>query len=433
MAQSLFRLSETLTSSHINRLSGEEINYELTVRGLLITGNVENRRKSLRSALRLEKAGHSLIKIKHPYQFDEEINDIKVGIAESTDIFETWNGDNKDNVTLKLSAKLCHLLGRINRSVPGEDNESQFKVKNELMVKITDLIDDCRIKIKRRIYTSTPERIPIDITQLSLIDSESDSSDSEAEPIMHDNNESNSEKLEKINFVPIYKWGLKYSGKMGESINSFLRDVEEHCRSRNVNQKQLLQSAGDLFAETAKMWYRANFKQFSSWDQLVAALKIEFLSPNYDEELYERIKKRTQSPQESVGMYFAIMTTLFEDLNIKLSEKVRIKIIKANLLPLYQNQLALNKPDSLEELKNLCKKLEASRYNVEHYQPPKIHRRNMEPELAVVNEIRCYICRELGHVRRECPKRPQIKCFGCGAPGVIKPKCPKCQGNDNWR
>lgn len=90
--------------------------------------------------------------------------------------------------------------------------------------------------------------------------------------------------------------------------------MEELCRSRNVSKTQLLHSAGDLFVDVAKVWYRANFREFHTWEQMVKGLREEFHPPDYDMEIYEEIRKRTQGKFESIGIYFALMTTLFGNL-----------------------------------------------------------------------------------------------------------------------
>lgn len=46
MAQSLFKISDTLTSSQIGKLSGGELDYELVIKGLAPGSIFEDNRKS---------------------------------------------------------------------------------------------------------------------------------------------------------------------------------------------------------------------------------------------------------------------------------------------------------------------------------------------------------------------------------------------------
>lgn len=434
MAQSLFKVSNSLTSTQVGRLSSEELDYELAIKGLSPGNTIDDKRKSLRAIFRLEKMGHSIERIAYPFKFAEDSTAVQKGIAEIKTLYNEWSGNSQDAVVSKLSAKLCHVLGRINRAVVEIENNSQSKLKNSLLVQITELIEDCKHKCNAVQRTSTPIKtnVPVCLSQIShnVSDSEISESDSDEDIAAHSHHEATNAKS---SFVPVYKWTVRFKGRRGESINAFLRDVEEHCRSRNVNKRQLLQSAGDLFTETAKVWYRANYKKFESWDALVIALKEEFLVPHYDNDLYDQIKKRTQGPSETIGMYFANMSTLFDDLTMRVPEDIKVAIVRSNLMPLYQNQLALNDPKSLEELKSLCKRLEQSRHAVENYHPPRANRNALEPELAVINEVRCFQCGQIGHFQRNCrlqrKDNKEIKCFGCGKLGVKKFNCSQCQGN----
>lgn len=444
MASGNFKLTDQLTGVHVNRLNLSELEYELSIRGLSTEGNMDKKRKSLRSVLNLDRSGINLEKVNYAISFDVDIAALRKGIEEVKVLMNDWSGNGAENVFFKLTAKLCHLLGRANRVKIDDNKADQSKVKNEILINIAMMTDDCRAKYKVGLRTSTPNRpnIPLNLSQVTHTDVNNDEEISSDEEITVHSFRPPADINERSGYVPIYKWNIKFSGKREESVNSFIRDVEEHCRSRQVNRRQLLQSAGDLFQDVAKIWYRANMKCFVTWDQLVIALKAEFQPPNYDEDLYEQIKKRTQAPNETVGIYFAIMSTLFDNLSSPMSESIKVSIVRSNLLPLYQNQLALLKPGTLGELKDLCKSLEENRISVDRYVPPKTGRRVMEPELAVIEEARrCYQCGRIGHVSRECRYQPSssrnpptnhdgiIKCYGCGTLGVKKPQCPKCSGN----
>ncbi|KAK9688531.1 Retrotransposon gag protein [Popillia japonica] len=138
------------------------------------------------------------------------------------------------------------------------------------------------------------------------------------------------------------RWNLKYSGdNSGLSLNAFLERVEELMLARNVTKEQVFRSAIDLFSSRALIWYRANRKALSDWDELVVALREEFQVPDYDERLFDEIRKRTQGPNESISMFVSVMTNLFSRLSIKIPESNRLKMMCKNLSPFYQSQLGL--------------------------------------------------------------------------------------------
>lgn len=440
----VFKISTILTGGCVNKLSAEELEYELSIRGLPLSGNVDVKRKALRSALRLEKMGHSVEMIDHPFLFVTDLTALTKCISGIKGISDNWDGNGDDGTAARLSVKLCHALNRANRMLIVDKNQANIKQKNEVLIQIAELVNDCKHKVKTFEKTSTPkcEHVPLNLSQISLHDKSDIDTSSEDEGATNVSN--NGEVIErKSSYVPVYKWGIKFAGRKGESINAFLRDVEELCRSRNVNKQQLLQSAPDLFTDVAKVWYRSNYQNFSTWEQLVAELKAEFQSPDYDDELFEQIKKRTQGPNESVGIFFSIMNTLFENLTNSIAEATKVMIIKRNIIPIYQNQLALHHPKTVNELKLLCKDLESCKASVDRFAPPKSNRHALEPELTLIDnnhQVRCYNCGQIGHYRGDCRNfngnrheslrvRSEIKCYGCGQPGVIKQNCSKCKGN----
>lgn len=56
--------------------------------------------------------------------------------------------------------------------------------------------------------------------------------------------------------TPVSKWGLKFTGEKGTSVNAFLERVSELKIARHVHDDELFDSAVDLFAGKALVWYR---------------------------------------------------------------------------------------------------------------------------------------------------------------------------------
>ena len=85
--------------------------------------------------------------------------------------------------------------------------------------------------------------------------------------------------------TPVHKWNVTFDGKsQHDSVNGFLQRIEELRVARNTSKAELFRSAVDLFDGKALLWYRSIKPSVSSWDQLIQALKRDFLPPDYDQE-----------------------------------------------------------------------------------------------------------------------------------------------------
>lgn len=254
------------------------------------------------------------------------------------------------------------------------------------------------------------------------------------------------------------QWKLTYSGDNKElSLNGFLERVAELMRARNVTKEQVFDSALDLFSGRALVWYRAVRKSLSGWDELVIALREEFQHPDYDEHLFDEIRRRTQGPNESISIYISIMSNLFSRLSIKIPECNQLRIIMKNLTPFYQGQLGLVDIKSLEDLRSMGRRLELRKSYVDAYVPPPRRMQSLEPDLACMSNStascgrldevessqsrpevvasgnaavrKCWNCGGTDHLANRCLRALRRHCFGCGRPGVIRSECLNCRRN----
>lgn len=186
--------------------------------------------------------------------------------------------------------------------------------------------------------------------------------------------------------MPVYKWNLEFFGdKRGLSLNVFLERTDELCEARQVTKEELFRSAIDLFKGRALVWYRAIRREVHDWSSLGKQMREELQPHDYDEKLLEETKRCTQGEDESIGVYLAAMSGLFGRLTDSLSEEIRLKIVMKNISPYYQTQLGLMDISSTVQLRNYCRKLEASRASVEAFvRPPKKSSNHLEPDLAYV-------------------------------------------------
>lgn len=248
----------------------------------------------------------------------------------------------------------------------------------------------------------------------------------------------------------IHRWGLRYDGQ--SSVTNFLERIEELRISRGVPKEKLLQSAVELFERDALLWYRIN--DFASWEDLVEKLKEAFQPYDYENSLWDEIRRRTQGAQERVISYVSVMENLFRKLNVRPAESERLQIIRRNMLPYIQTQMALHQVQTINDLLRTARVIEETEFRIQKFLPPPTITRNlMEPELAyrkvttrdthaapVTTEVTrngdgtsrpvlCWNCGEHDHKFRRCKKPKKIFCFKCGKSEVTSTSCPTCQKN----
>lgn len=269
-------------------------------------------------------------------------------------------------------------------------------------------------------------------------------------------------------FKTVSQWNIKYDGM--SSIINFLDSIEEMRLACGFSKEQLMGVAVVLFGGVALDWYRANINSSHGWNDLVGLLKAAFLPVEYEEDIWTDIRLRTQGQCEGTVVFVAVMQNLFNKLSDKPNEHTRLRIIRRNLLPHIQSQLALCNFSTINELLAACHRIEDAQVRIERFrQPPTNPNLVTEQGLmynprryrATVHSVQslsgvaigeteslqtaanptlmrqnpgslrvvCWNCRQPGHIKRSCPSPLKKHCFRCGEPGVTKQNCPKCSGN----
>lgn len=420
-------------------LSKDELIYEHKLRGLPL-GTVEEMRSSLSSALQDEKSNPEAEKKYPPYPYSVEEDEVE--IKEKLEELQTLLSREIAKKDLKkLESKLGHVSNRIQRMSDDSDERADLL---KTILDLTTIFIDGREKIRKPPELQLLEESLKQVLNLSAANIQHGSQHTPPQirparastPIANNNHTASKS-------VPVYKWGLKFSG-VG-SVNAFLERVEELMTARNVDERQVFASALDLFEGNALKWYRNNRKYLEDWEQLVLQLRTEFQPINYNEKLFTEIKQRTQGPDESVGAYLDNMEALFSRLTCSVAGNAKLKIMLDNLQPFYQSQLALVDIDSADHLRKLCKQLEARREAVQNFAPPSRRQKHLEPDLAYVDLLgtseqvevaevsttsrKCFNCGSPTHLVQKCPKPRVRKCYRCGEMGVTVATCKKCSEN----
>lgn len=433
----------------VNRLNQEELNYELQIRGIA-TGTVEQMRQALTMAMRLEKSGDSIKYPAYPFTEQEDISAVTKKLGEIEPEIVSFQETLSSGLYLKFQSKLSHVLGRID-NIPLESAE-----RPNVLARALTLLDQLHQKAEEN---GKSQAVP---PQMSLMESLPAAANFAA--VITPSRRSSGVPAPQgtvpsgMKPVPPSKWGITFSGdKKSMSLSAFLERVEELRVARHVPKDTLLESGIDLFSGRAYQFYTAYRDQVNSWDEFLVLLREEYLTPNYNEKLFDEIRKRTQGPDESIAIYMAVMTGYFNRLTCSISEETKLKIILRNLAPYYQSHLALVTVNSLSELRELGRRLEAGKEAMENFVPPSRRGAVMEPDLAYVEvgedvpvdvcdsslaklrseakpaarDIICYRCNQPGHRAVGCLLSKGKFCYRCKREGYTVRTCPNCskQGN----
>lgn len=135
---------------------------------------------------------------------------------------------------------------------------------------------------------------------------------------------------------------------------------------------------------------------------------------------------------------------MFSRLSCRISESSKLNILLRNIQPFYQNQLGLFDITTIDQLKTLCRILEACRQTAQNFVPSS--RKNaLEPDLAYVEStpptnlpvvedvsrphLLCFKCDKPGHKAIGCLETKQLRCYRCKRVGFTSNSCPDCSRN----
>lgn len=256
------------------------------------------------------------------------------------------------------------------------------------------------------------------------------------------------------------KWNIYFDGN--SSVTLFLEDLEEKAEARKVSKSVLFLSVSEFLKGDALLWYRARRNLFRNWDDFKSNLREAFLPPDYEINLMDEIRRRTQGQEEKLVIFVSRMQAMFNKLSTKPSEMDQVNLIRRNLLPSLHTGLALQNIQTVDELLSYGRTVEESQWRARQFVPPPTNFRYLqEPELAYrrptstslhqkTSSIQsahvsaallepsggqlnknyiCWKCKQPGHFRAHCPQSSKRTCFKCRTTGYTTETCPKCSGN----
>lgn len=460
----------------INHLKKEMLIYELTIRGIPVDDSktVDELRSALRPLLKLEKQGKSIKEQAYNFNIDEELDYISAAVKDISTSIKTTSKEPTTTKFERNQSRLIHLLRRVDR-IPTEGlSEDKVQLRAGLFVNILSDLDE----LEKQLSADPNLSAMLDSTHLQGDGKEPTRSPTPL-PTDTQHQPPTDHLLNTVTcpvttpVVPVQKWGLQFTGDPKHmSVHAFLERVEELRSARHISEKDLFDSAIDLFSGKALNWFRAYRTRFSNWRELADLLCQHYEPPDYRTRLFREILDRTQDTSEGIVDYLSSMSALFRRYG-SFSEEAQLDIIIKNLSPFYTTQLPV--VHSIEELESECLKLEAKKYRADHYVPPPRRRLNLvEPDFAYIGasepcnsgpsinscedslskaitgplpnasaiadqhnrskaNVICWNCQGQGHLSRNCPKPRKLRCFKCGQLGVTIRNCPKCNASENAR
>jgi hypothetical protein len=292
------------------RLRKDEVQHELRVRGLPVEGDVYELRKRLQQALANKTPVDSEAVGK--LNVSSELEIIEEKFSDLNELADAFDAGSKNNEYLRIEARIQHLIGRLQLidGIKGVDPALTERVAN-LLVKVKSVLELLETKLTRTpdvTHKSDAPSFPVSPTVENKLTLQVPKP---TEPVnvatVGSNRESEDQNKLKSSTattdchrrsVPVYKWNIKFDGSQNVSVGSFLERIEELRIARGVSEKELLESAVDLFAGSALIWHRSNRHRITSWEQLKCELRAVFQNPDYDHLLLKEILNRTQGEQE---------------------------------------------------------------------------------------------------------------------------------------
>lgn len=417
----------------------EELNYELRIRGVNAgRKDAAAKRKILNRLLELDR-NRTIDFVDPNFDFNTEQNIITETLQSVKSLIDEFEGPASDSLFKRIETRLIYIYNRVLR-IPTNNEEEIKEFRDESHATCIEYDADFREKVQNIEIPSPTNNYDTSIHNNSL-------------PIMSGSSNQNSRIT-----VPVYKWDLKFDTK-NMSVHTFLERVVELSATRNVSKSELFTSAADLFDGPAKLWFRNIQRKTlaTDWDGLVNLLKRDFLSDNFDEDLWDEIKKRTQGNKEPIHLYIAAMESYFDRLSRPPAEVTKLKIIKERILPRYTSKIALVDIKSTDELCTICRKLDEADRIKNNYAPPPKSFNVLQSDLAYLSEsssslaststfrpnqrnkfrnninvstVTCWNCLKPNHKFQICREKRKLFCFKCGNPNVISTNCTRCTKNE---
>ncbi|KAJ8937590.1 hypothetical protein NQ314_011782 [Rhamnusium bicolor] len=356
-------------------------------------------RAVLRNALHLEKTSLAIKSPTYPYKFAEDSVALTANLDTVNSLIDEFCGIANDSKYKEIMSKIAHALGRVNRFSPSSEAEKETKM--DIRLKLLLAVDRLQEKTKKDRKTRDSTVFDLSVLRQTVGQPGAHSSAMEAE-----HSSSDEEQVVKLKPVP--------------------NVLRKKRRSRGISRARLFTDAVDLFESDAHTWYILVKNWATDWESLIELMREQFLPENFDRDLFEEIKRRTQGSQESIGLYIASMIGLFNKMRTPIAEETQLEMILERIDPYYHPFLAFENITSVTQLLTYCRKLDVKRGLAKSYIPPPPKKKSLVPELAYASTSTSVSSSHSSLVVGEVPttRSVTIKCFNCDQKDVTIRSCP---------
>ena len=425
--------------SFINSLVNHELIYEISLRDVKGSeaNEIEKNQSILRGLIMRYKRLHQRA-LTNKFQRADDLAGISDSLASLTQIVEDMMTPIDSELVKIVTDRLMHVELRLERVAPleveGSDDYDQVEmdfcyVSGEFHGKLASIDSSVPVVIP-------PPTVTVSVNGCPQINPAADSVLPFASSGAIASGVSQSTTSVPSSAEIICKWGLKFTGKDPGNLLDFLEKVEDLKSSRSISDESLFQSAYFLFDSEALQWFRNNRSRVRTWEELAALLKKCFLPHNFDSEIHRELSDTYQREMENVSVFIAKSENLFARLTAMPPDSVRVNLIREHLLPYFIQQTASLNFNHVDELNDICVKLEKSRICSARAEQVLMSDRKRMPRISAAQTVepitgpKCWNCRTVGHTFFNCGQpRSRRFCYSCGNLDFTISTCPKCKKN----
>ena len=218
----------------------------------------------------------------------------------------------------------------------------------------------------------------------------------------------------------VRKWGCQFDGR---DPVAFLERVDELREGYGYTGEQLLRGLPELLRGDALLWARNNREFWTTWEEFCADFRVQYLPPQYFEQLQREIFERRQKETERFTQYATTMVTLMRRAG-GFTREQQLNRIHANMRPTYRKYVRRGEVRSLTDLIARITEIEGIEQEERAEKAEKKNSTGRPTVAAVYNRDECcWKCGQRGHTRLTCQRPPRKFCSQCGKDGVLTRDC----------
>ena len=157
----------------------------------------------------------------------------------------------------------------------------------------------------------------------------------------------------------VRRWGYKFAGELGESIDTFLERVEESWELAKLTEVEMLSALPELLIGVAATWVRSNRSAWSTREQFTRRIRRWCgITDHVQQRLAHEFALRTQGPEESVRDYITCLEAMMRRIEPPPSIEYQLVTLHRNMKPRLQQRVRRNEFRSIETLLDMAMEAE---------------------------------------------------------------------------